>query len=191
MKSYESFYVQGEENVNNIEKSNSENNLENNLVNNSQNPILILDSFLISSGFYKYAPLAQSCKLNLSKTLTNFIESLNLLNDQQIKSDPHKFGELLSSQIFELYHNARQTITECKETPKEIQTLVEIVHYYFTQNLKGENIVSFFNSISKNLEENLDEVKIIVQDLEKEFRDNNYQVCGQLLGSLVKIVFRL
>lgn len=156
---------------------------------------LVLDSFLNETQYFKftrnfYPQNLAGCKEEIGVIINNVLIGISNLNNKTLILEPIQYLTKLTSTTSEIFYHSRELIRDCKQIPREIKYMMELISNYLKNSdpITGQTyIFKFFT----NLEKNLLSIFSYFSQISDDWAAEKYRECGENLGKLFNIMFEI
>jgi hypothetical protein len=147
---------------------------------------ILVDSFLNTTGYYKYSRNAAGCRDEVKILGNDLVKLIEIFNNQTLIQDKAEYYSRLSAEMSEILFHSRQLIIDCQHVPEEFQEIIRLITSYVF-NWDNQYLLKLISQIERNL----GDISRLVYDINNQCSSYLYQDCGQSVGTLFKLVFEV
>lgn len=144
--------------------------------------MVLVDSFLNTTGYYKYSRNALGCRDEFEIILKDIINEINILDSQTLEKS--EYVSQLTSGLAEIFFHVRKFILDCQHIPDELNSVLKQISLKLTD-------LQYYFKVFTQIENNLQTISKIIQDIKIRCSQRFYSDCGTSLGDLFKIVLEV
>ncbi len=156
---------------------------------------LVLDSFLNQTQYYKYTrnfypQNSAGCKEEIGIIINNVLKEISILNNKTLILEPIQYLTKLTATISEIFYHSRELIRDCKQIPRELKYMIDLVSNYI-KNPDPKTGQSYIFKFFTNLDKNLLNIFLYFGQISDDWNAEKYKECGENLGKLFNIMFEI